>query len=95
MLQEIHAGVTFYNISDGAPLSGNDYYRISEIDRDGKILYSEVKMVSFDFAPATVIISPNPAKDHLNISIAGNKQTLHLVSCKFCRANSFNGDYER
>ena len=72
-------GVTFYNLSDGAPMSGNDYYRITEIDRDGKMLYSEVKMVSFDFAPATVIVSPNPAKDHLNISIAGNKQTLHLA----------------
>jgi hypothetical protein len=73
------SGVTFYNLSDVAPLSGNDYYRISEIDRDGKILYSEVKMVSFDFAPATVIISPNPAKDHLNISVAGNKEALHLA----------------
>ncbi len=72
-------GVTFYNLSDGAPLSGNNYYRISEIDRDGKSLYSEVKMVSFDFAPATVIISPNPAKDHLNISIAGNRGKLHLT----------------
>jgi hypothetical protein len=72
------SGVTFYNTSDGAPLSGNDYYRISEVDRDGKTLYSEVKMVSFDFAPATVIISPNPAKDHINISVAGNKQTLHV-----------------
>ena len=73
------SGVTFYNLSDGAPLSGNDYYRISEIDRDGKILYSEVKMLSFDFPPSTVIISPNPAKDYLNVSIAGNKQTLHLA----------------
>ncbi len=40
------SGVTFYSSSDGAPLSGNDYYRISETDRDGKVLYSEVKMVS-------------------------------------------------
>lgn len=72
------AGVTFYNSSDGAPLSGNDYYRIIEIDRDGKSFYSEVELLSFDFPSSTVIVSPNPAKDHLNISVAGNKQTLHL-----------------
>jgi hypothetical protein len=71
-------GVTFYNTSDGAPLAGINYYRISQTDRDGKILYSEVRSVIFDFAPATVIISPNPAKDHLNISVAGNKQILHV-----------------
>jgi hypothetical protein len=71
-------GVTFYNSSDGAPLSGNDYYRIIEIDRDGKSFYSEVQLLSFDFPPSTLMISPNPAKDHLNISIAGNKQTLQL-----------------
>jgi hypothetical protein len=72
-------GVTFYNSSDGAPVSGSDYYRIREIGRDGKMVYSEVKMLSFDFVPSTIIISPNPARDHLNISVAGNKETLHLT----------------
>lgn len=72
------SGITFYNTNDGAPLAGINYYRISQTDRDGKILYSEVRSVSFDFAPATIIISPNPAKDHINISVSGNKQTLHV-----------------
>lgn len=72
------SGITFYHLSDGAPLEGNDFYRISEVNKDGKVLYSEVKMLSFDLPASTIIVSPNPAKDHLNISVAGNQQTLHL-----------------
>ena len=90
-------GVTFYNSFDGAPLTGNNYYRIAEADRDGKIVYSEVKTVSFDFAPSTVIISPNPAKDNLSITVAGNRQTLHLVLLntvgQIVSTETMNGEY--
>lgn len=72
------SGSTFYNTVDAAPLSGTNFYRISEIDRDGKMIYSDVKSVSFDFTTKNIIISPNPARDHIDVTIIGNKKTLHV-----------------
>jgi hypothetical protein len=40
----------YYYFTDNAPLEGNNYYRLREIDLDGKFTYSPVRMLSFTMA---------------------------------------------
>jgi hypothetical protein len=68
-----------YTITDGTPLSGSNFYRIRQTDRDGKYLYSEIRSLTFDQVKGMITISPNPAKDHITISISGNKESRQVV----------------
>jgi uncharacterized repeat protein (TIGR01451 family) len=66
-----------YSFIDGAPLSGTDYYRLQQVDKDGNFVYSVVRTLTFD-ATASIIIAPNPAKDILNVTFSNNTQLLKL-----------------
>lgn len=59
--------VTNYAFSDVRPLSGRNFYRLKEVDLDGTFMYSEILTVRFD--KTRVNLSPNPAKNVLNIAL--------------------------
>ena len=52
-----------YGTLDKAPLAGLSYYRLRQVDRDGKFAYSPVATVRFDGNAATpaLLAYPNPA----------------------------------
>jgi len=54
-----------YMIRDNYPLQETSYYRLKQIDFNGKFTYSEIRSVTFD---AVAGISPNPANDQLTVS---------------------------
>jgi len=57
-----------YNWLDASPLTGNNYYRIKAIGKDGKITYSSTVLVRMSEKGALITIYPNPIKDRkLNI----------------------------
>ena len=56
-----------YTLTDYTPATGLNYYRLKQIDLDGKFQYSQVKTVTFDKQTAFNIL-PNPAKNFVNIS---------------------------
>lgn len=66
-----------YSYTDFAPAYDKiNYYRIKEIDKDGKFFYSAIRKVVF--ADDNVIgISPNPAHNILQIN-AGNRNNLQI-----------------
>lgn len=68
-----------YNFTDDATLTGRNFYRLKLADLDGKIEYSEVKMVKFDKSDF-VIVYPNPSVNQLKIKFSGynwiNKSAL-------------------
>ena len=55
-----------YIYTDKIPLKGVNYYRLKQVDKDGKYSYSKVVSVGF-IKPGTIKLYPNPAKDQLNI----------------------------
>ena len=57
-----------YDYHDAAPLSGLSYYRLKQLDTDGKVTYSQVQVVR---AVTTTTISayPNPTTDRLTITL--------------------------
>ena len=66
-----------YRSFDNAPLSGINYYRLKQFDTDGKFEYSTVKNVTFNVA-YNVSVTPNPARDFINVSAAAKGQNAIL-----------------
>ncbi len=73
---------TDYSFDDRAPLAGNNYYRLKQVDKDGKSAYSAVVKLNFTQQPG-IRISPNPAKAFMyisldNINTAASLQVIDL-----------------
>lgn len=67
-----------YRFTDNTPLKGVNYYRLQLVDQDGKFSYSPVLHVRNDVNGILFAISPNPAKDFINISYAGKKEMVEI-----------------
>lgn len=66
-----------YSYADLKPLAGYNYYRLKQIDLNGDIEISEVKMIKFDLNVSTEIsIFPNPVSDFFNVSYSGGPSKL-------------------
>lgn len=55
-----------YSFTDQQPLAGSNYYRLKQIDIDGKFTYSRTIRVDFEIKHA-ITISPNPAPGYIVI----------------------------
>jgi len=66
-----------YSFQDKNPLTGINYYRLRQLDIDGKFEYSRVVQLNFDTKGA-ITIYPNPVNEWLNISVTGS-QTIRSV----------------
>jgi roadblock/LC7 domain-containing protein len=61
---------TVYSATDATPSVGINYYRLKQVDFDGKFEYSPVQSVNFDGAnKGTVKIFPNPTADVLTVDL--------------------------
>ena len=67
-----------YEVFDNSPMNGINYYRLKQVDLDALATFSEVRNVIFNI-PFQVSISPNPARDHIHIYVAGiNTQSFTI-----------------
>lgn len=57
-----------YNFTDHAPYKGTNYYRLKQIDLDGKAEYSGVVQLNFAGNPSLLKMYPNPAKNAITIT---------------------------
>jgi hypothetical protein len=63
-----------YSTIDNNPINGKSYYRLKQVDFDGKFSYSSIVVLnctSNTSAPAQVSIFPNPATDNITVNIEG------------------------
>jgi len=68
-----------YAAYDPNPVDGNNYYRLKQVDRDGKFTYSPVRVVTLD-RPISVNIYPNPARSFITIRIGiSNGEKLSVI----------------
>ena len=58
-----------YGSLDQAPIQGNNYYRLKQLDHDGAFEYSEVRSVNWrgNLENTSLTVYPNPATDFLTI----------------------------
>ena len=73
-----------YNYADEKPFSGNNYYRLKQVDFDGKSALSKVVLVKSAKSNSIVLSSvhPNPAINQLNVilSAPGNDRATIVVT---------------
>ncbi len=66
----IASQVSKYNFVDKEPVTANTYYRIKEVDLDGKFTYS--KIIRIDFSDLFAMqLFPNPATNKIQIQVTG------------------------
>lgn len=58
-----------YVFLDQSPLRGMNYYRIRQVDIDGKSDYSDVRSLSFTNSESIVNFWPNPARESVHIEM--------------------------
>ena len=61
-----------YNYTDRSPLQGNNFYRLQQVDIDGKITYSEIISLNNDKLQNELYAYPNPVKNLLVIESLSN-----------------------
>ncbi len=67
----------YYQFDDKTPLQGINYYRLKQVDLDGKFSFSDIEQVEFIGNETSVHIFPNPSKvGFLNLNLVSeNKNT--------------------
>ncbi len=65
-------GTDPYKLIDRDPFAGNNYYRIKEVDADGKEMYSKIINVVYNPSLLSVSLYPNPVINELNFKIKFN-----------------------
>jgi hypothetical protein len=68
-----------YFFIDSTPLNGINYYRLKQVDKDGRLNYSEIASVEFIPNISTFAISPNPADNSIKNSITVSNTTSQII----------------
>jgi len=58
-----------YTYADKAPLDGDNFYRLTEVDENGAVNYYGIREVSLHTSKLSVGISPNPCTDHIAVRL--------------------------
>lgn len=59
------SSLTQYSFNDISPLAGNNYYRLKQVDNDGKFTYSKIINIMNIGDKSALKVYPNPAKSKL------------------------------
>ena len=60
------------------PLQGTNFYRLKQVDKDGKFAYSQIASITFN-GENIFVVYPNPVKDVLNIKGLDASANYHLI----------------
>lgn len=67
-----------YQTFDEKPFLGNNYYRLKQVDFDGKFEYSEIEVVHFRTVPVEIFPSLITANEPLKFVFSENTKTLKI-----------------
>jgi hypothetical protein len=69
-----------YTFYDRDPLSGNNYYKLIQLDKNGKTTQLGEKALNFDISELSLKIYPNPTSDLVNINFGNKKYSKVTLS---------------
>jgi|GEM_PF-2371784 len=70
-------GKNSYTFTDQASLQATTFYRIRQVDIDGKSSYSAVRTLSI-YKPGTLSLYPNPAHNQLWVNVPSGQQSVQV-----------------
>ena len=62
-----------YNFNDNQPFNGMNYYRVKQVDKDGKSTYSNVVSTDFILKNGSLHIFPNPATNIVTLNYSATQ----------------------
>lgn len=80
-----------YVFTDTKPTGGKTFYRLHQVDRDGRATYSDIVFVSCE-NKATVNVYPNPAKDFIQLSNLKKGTELSILSIQGMQIRKIKAD---
>lgn len=84
-----------YSYTDTDPREGTAYYRLKQIDNDGKYSYSAVQSVTIGDLAGAFRIYPNPAREEVKIEFdPGDLVTVTLKAFAVDGKECYSKDYE-
>jgi hypothetical protein len=66
--------ISEYQLTDHKPLTGKSYYRLKQVDFDGKYTFSQVVDIFFDGKNQSIIVAPNPFKDYFEVYLPEGRE---------------------
>lgn len=83
-----------YTYTDRSPAPGKNYYRLKQVDLDGKFTISQVVAVTVKSAPSAALLYPIPASSSISLRIAAEKkESIHINI--FDRSGNTKSSYTR
>lgn len=70
----------YYNYEDASPLTGYSYYRLKQVDLDGRFTYSTIVRVTAQAGARGISIYPNPADHYFQLTWTNMKQGNYILS---------------
>jgi len=74
------AGMNYYQLLDQQPLNGINYYRLKQVDKDGKYSYSNIVAVNLNSSITKVALTPNPARDRIKLQVDAAKASAYTIT---------------
>jgi hypothetical protein len=68
-----------YSFIDAQPLNGINYYRLRQVDKDGRYAYSLVVSITIDGQQGFITLYPNPVKNILQIRFNNTNQATMIA----------------
>lgn len=66
-----------YNVFDANPISGNNYYRVKQVDKDGKSTFSKTVSARVDNVGTRVSVVGNPFRNNFVVKFNGASQEVN------------------
>ena len=91
----ISASINTYTFLDDKARPGKNYYRLKQVDKDGRFQYSSIKTVTFNSAGWVVDAWPNPAQDVLYIKLHQADQNGQIDLVDLSGRTIFSKNFEQ
>jgi len=65
-----------YSYADVNPANGLNYYRLQQVDKDGKHTYSNIVQLMFNSVAGKIQVFPNPATSDINFSFPSTQRNI-------------------
>ncbi|MBS1496154.1 MAG: T9SS type A sorting domain-containing protein [Bacteroidetes bacterium] len=72
------SGTHSYSFTDNLPVSGINYYRLVQVDLDGRFTYSPIVKLEFETNSQGIHVYPNPAANKISIAYTGHQKNVTL-----------------